>query len=55
MAHDRAQALTPYLLLAPALLLLGTFVYLPILENVRYSFHQWSSLSPTWTFVGLEN
>jgi raffinose/stachyose/melibiose transport system permease protein len=55
MAHDRAQALTPYLLLAPALLLLGTFVYLPILENVRYSFHQWSSLSPTWTFVGLDN
>jgi raffinose/stachyose/melibiose transport system permease protein len=55
MAHDRAEALTPYLLLAPALLLLGTFVYLPILENVRYSFHQWSSLSPTWTFVGLDN
>ena len=55
MPHDRTQALTPYLLLAPALLLLGTFVYLPILANVRYSLHQWSSLSPTWTFVGLDN
>jgi raffinose/stachyose/melibiose transport system permease protein len=55
MARDRTQALTPYLLLAPALLLLGTFVYLPILANVRYSLHQWSSLSPTWTFVGLDN
>ncbi len=55
MLKRRGHGLTPYLLLAPALLLLGTFVYLPIVENVRYSLHEWSSLSPTWTYVGLTN
>lgn len=51
----RSERLSPYLLLAPAVLLLGVFVYLPIIENARYSLHQWSSLSPTWRFVGLDN
>lgn len=49
------RTLSPYLLLAPALLLLAGFVYLPVLENFRYSLHRWSALSPTWTFVGLDN
>jgi raffinose/stachyose/melibiose transport system permease protein len=51
----RFERLSPYLLLAPAVLLLGVFVYLPVIENVRYSLHQWSSLSPTWRFVGIDN
>ena len=55
MLSGRADRLVPYLLLAPALLLLAVFVYLPIAENVRYSLHQWSSLSPTWRFVGIDN
>ena len=42
----------PYLLLAPVLLLLAVFVYLPILANIRFSLYRWSSLSPVWTFVG---
>lgn len=55
MRHLRLQGFLPYALLSPALLLLAIFVYLPIAENLRYSLHQWSSLSPSWTFIGLDN
>lgn len=50
--HRRTSA---WLMLAPALILLAGFVYLPVLENFRYSLHRWSALSPTWEFVGLDN
>ena len=47
--------LAPYLALSPVLLLLFVFLYLPLLADVSYSLHDWSSLSPTWRWVGLDN
>ncbi len=54
----RAQVLhriAPYLALSPVLVLLFVFLYLPLVTDVVYSLHDWSSLSPTWRYVGLEN
>jgi raffinose/stachyose/melibiose transport system permease protein len=47
--------LLPYLFVVPALVLLVVFVYGPAAENVVYSLYSWSSMSPDWRFVGLEN
>lgn len=47
--------LAPYVALAPVLLLLGIFLYLPLAADAIYSLHDWSSLSPTWRYVGLQN
>jgi raffinose/stachyose/melibiose transport system permease protein len=55
MPRLRYERLAPYLLLAPCVVPLLVFVYLPIVENVRYSFFQWSSLNPTWTYIGFDN
>lgn len=45
---------TPYLFLAPALLLIGTFIVYPILSVIYYSFTDYSiSTPPVW--IGLEN
>ena len=54
----RAQVLhriAPYLALSPVLILLFVFLYLPLVTDVVYSLHDWSSLSPTWRYVGLDN
>ncbi len=45
---------TPYLFLAPALLLLAVFVIYPIASVVWYSFNDYDIVRPP-TFVGLEN
>lgn len=55
MRRPRGNGLAAAGMLAPALLLLVVFVYLPTFEAFRYSLHRWSSLSPSWTFVGLDN
>lgn len=47
--------LGPYLALSPVLALLAGFLYLPLIYDVVYSLHDWSSLSPTWRYVGLGN
>lgn len=45
---------TPYLFLAPALLLIGTFIVYPIFSVIYYSFTDYSiSTPPVW--IGLEN
>lgn len=49
------QRYTPYLFILPVLALLVLFVYGPALANIRYSLYSWSSLSPDWRFVGLDN
>lgn len=49
------RRLTPYLFLLPAILVMATFVYLPIIENFYYSLFRWSSIDPRFTFVGLNN
>jgi raffinose/stachyose/melibiose transport system permease protein len=41
--------------LAPVIGLLFVFLYLPLLASFQYSLHDWSSLSTTWRYVGLDN
>ena len=46
---------TPYLYVIPCILLLGIFVYIPLVANFFYSTQSFSAFSPTKTFVGLTN
>lgn len=48
------SAIQPWLFLAPSLLVLGTFVVLPLLVAVFESFHRWDLLTPR-KYVGLRN
>jgi putative chitobiose transport system permease protein len=50
----RRFSATPYLFLAPALLLIGVFVLYPIGAVVFYSFTKWDIVRPP-TFIGLAN
>ena len=53
---DRGAAgLTPYLFLAPYLLLFGVFVLLPLLWGLWISLHAWDWTLPNRPFVGLGN
>jgi raffinose/stachyose/melibiose transport system permease protein len=47
--------IAPYLALSPVLVLLFVFLYLPLFADIAYSMHDWSSLSPTWRYVGFGN
>ncbi len=47
--------LTPYLYLAPALLVIGLFVYVPLVRTVQLSFYQGNLLNPQRVWVGLDN
>ena len=47
--------MAPYLALSPVLALLFVFLYLPLIADIDYSLHDWSALSPTWRYVGLDN
>jgi multiple sugar transport system permease protein len=49
------DGLTPYLFLAPYLLLFGVFVLAPSLFVIWISLHDWDFLLPGKPFVGLEN
>lgn len=49
------KRLQPYLYVAPALLILGVFIYWPIVYSVWLSLHRWDFLMPQPDFVGLEN
>ncbi|MEU4780845.1 sugar ABC transporter permease [Micromonospora sp. NPDC023633] len=51
----RAGRATPYLFLAPYLLLFGVFGLLPILLGLWLSVHQWDFQLPHRPFVGLDN
>lgn len=44
-----------WLFVLPALVLVGLFVYVPVVENVRLSLFQWNAFSVTPKFVGLAN
>lgn len=39
----------------PAVLLVGVFVYYPVVDNFRLSLYAWSAFSPQPTWVGLSN
>ncbi|MGW4501203.1 carbohydrate ABC transporter permease [Micromonospora sp. NPDC004336] len=51
----RSGRLTPYLFLAPYLVLFGLFGLLPILLGLWLSAHQWDFQLPNRPFVGLDN
>ncbi|BCY09772.1 carbohydrate ABC transporter permease [Actinoplanes sp. L3-i22] len=46
---------TPWPYVAPALILLITFTYVPVGNMLWYSFHKWDGLDPTMTPAGLDN
>jgi multiple sugar transport system permease protein/sn-glycerol 3-phosphate transport system permease protein len=47
--------LAPYLFVAPAILMVLVFLYLPILVSLALSFSDWNFIRPEARFVGLEN
>ena len=49
------RKLTPYLYVLPLVLLMGMFVYIPMLQNFYYQFFKFSAFSKEYTFVGTEN
>ena len=51
----RHAKLTPYLLVAPAVLFFGMYVLYPIAHTCILSAHSWSTVNPIKRFVGLEN
>lgn len=46
---------TPYLYIAPCLFFLALFVYYPIVENIRFSFYDFSAFSSEKKYIGFEN
>lgn len=53
--HDREQMITAALFLAPALIVLGVFVFYPILSAGRISLTSWNGFDPVKQFVGVDN
>lgn len=53
--YEREQVLTAAFFLAPALLVLGVFVFYPILSGIQISFTDWNGFDPVKTFIGLGN
>jgi ABC-type sugar transport system permease subunit len=49
------RTLTPYLYLAPALLVIMLFVYLPLARTVQISFYEWNLVRATQNYVGWQN
>lgn len=62
MAHRRLwsrgrlrEAAVPYLFVAPALVIVGVFIYWPLVYSVYLSFFDWNFVSPDKLFVGFDN
>jgi len=49
------KTLEPLPFVLPSIILLGFFMYYPLIQNVYYSFFQFSAFSPTKVFVGFQN
>lgn len=49
------RTLTPYLFVAPLILFIAVFTYVPILASLNLSFREWDFLSPDMPFVGFDN
>lgn len=49
------RKLTPYLFVAPLMIFIALFTYIPILASLNLSFREWNFLSPNMPFVGLRN
>jgi multiple sugar transport system permease protein len=52
---SEAGPITPYLFMAPYLLLFGIFVLAPAVYGIWISLHEWNYLLPGKPFVGLQN
>ena len=52
---DNREWLLAALLLVPNLILLLTFTYRPLVDNVRLSFTDWNVASPTANWIGFDN
>lgn len=49
------RKLTPYLFVAPLMISIAVFTYIPILTSLNLSVRAWNFLSPDMPFVGLRN
>jgi multiple sugar transport system permease protein/sn-glycerol 3-phosphate transport system permease protein len=49
------EGLTPYLLIAPLLILIAIFIYWPLIYSVYLSFFDWNFVRPDKTYIGLDN
>ncbi|TNM61869.1 carbohydrate ABC transporter permease [Aliirhizobium smilacinae] len=49
------RKLTPYLFVAPLMISIALFTYIPILASLNLSVREWNFLSPDMPFVGLRN
>lgn len=49
------EGATPYLFIAPVLILIGVFIYWPLIYSTYLSFFDWNFVSPTKTWVGWRN
>lgn len=51
----RRESLKDFSFAAPALLILGVFIYYPLLSSLYISFTNWNMTKPVKKFIGLEN
>lgn len=49
------EGITPYLLVAPLLILIGVFIYWPLIYSMYLSFFDWNFVRPDKTFLGWDN
>lgn len=49
------KGVAPFLFIAPCIIVLLMFVYIPLIQNFIYSFEKFSAFSPTKEFVGWSN
>lgn len=49
------RKLTPYFFVAPLMIFIAVFTYIPILTSLNLSVRQWNFLTPDMPFVGLHN
>jgi ABC-type sugar transport system permease subunit len=50
-----SEGLTPYLLVAPLLILITIFIFWPLVYSMYLSFFDWNFVRPDKTFVGWDN
>lgn len=55
MSKRLGRTLEPIGFVLPAVLMLGVFVYYPLVQNFIYSFFRFSAFSPEKIFIGFEN
>lgn len=49
------RGVAPFLFIAPCIIVLLMFVYIPLIQNFIYSFQKFSAFSPTKEFIGWSN